>query len=110
MFNVCLVESLKENDVVLLDRPVPEKNGTLHRYYFGRVVDPQKYNYLKNRVKENDVVIFDSWHLLQRENESEERVNSWLTFDKNEKYVLALVLGRWNPETLKVEPLEEGEG
>lgn len=104
------ISDLRENDVVLLDRPVPENGGTLHRYYFGRVVDPKKYKLLTRRFAKNDIVICISWHLLQRENKSEERLNSHLIFDKNEEYVLALVLGKWNPETLKVESLEEGEG
>lgn len=95
------IEELKENDVVLVNRPVPEEGGITHRFYLGRVVTP-----CNPHNKNVRVVIQGSWFIECRKGAADkESCNSRLMFDANEPGAAAQLVGQWNPETRKVEPV-----
>ena len=99
------IEELKENDVVLVNRPRPSSGGgVINRRYFGRVAHSCNSS---SSGYENEVVVWDSWieHFSPHGVVLERRSTSLCHFGKDEKGATAQLIGRWNPETRQVEPV-----
>ena len=104
--NAVAIEDLKENDVVLVNRPVSENGGTTHRFYLGRVVERSHYALLKQRATSKELVMLDTWVELECDGEhAAEELVSFLHFEKDEPEAVAQLIGKWNPETRQVEPV-----